>query len=56
MGFEYLWMSAYLRHKRKCIKWIASKYWYNINNRTWMFAAKPAFRGKDFDEKYLKLK
>ena len=29
--------------------------WHHIDNRTWTFAAEPAFRGKDFDEKYLKL-
>jgi RNA-directed DNA polymerase len=53
--FECLWWWACRRHKRKGKKWIANKYWHDIDNRTWMFAAKPAFRGKSFDEKYLKL-
>ena len=53
--FECLWKWACRRHKRKGRKWIANKYWHHIDNRTWTFAAEPAFRGKDFDEKYLKL-
>ena len=53
--FECLWKWACRRHKRKGRKWIANKYWLHIDNRTWTFAAEPAFRGKDFDEKYLKL-
>ena len=53
--FECLWRWACRRHKRKGRKWIANKYWHHIDNRTWTFATEPAFRGKDFDEKYLKL-
>lgn len=53
--FECLWRWASRRHKRKGRKWIANKYWHHIDNRTWTFATEPAFRGKDFDEKYLKL-
>jgi len=53
--FECLWRWACRRHKRKGKKWIANKYWHHIENRTWTFATEPAFRGKDFDEKYLKL-
>lgn len=53
--FECLWKWACRRHKRKGRKWIANKYWHHIDNRTWTFAEEPAFRGKDFDEKYLKL-
>ena len=49
--FECLWKWACRRHKRKGRKWIANKYWHHIDNRTWTFAAEPAFRGKDFDEK-----
>ena len=51
--FECLWRWACRRHKRKGRKWIANKYWHHIDNRTWTFATEPAFRGKDFDEKYL---
>lgn len=53
--FECLWRWACRRHKRKGKRWIANKYWHHIDNRTWTFATEPAFRGKDFDEKYLKL-
>lgn len=53
--FECLWWWACRRHKRKGRKWIAQKYWHEIDNRTWTFAAQPAFRSGDFDEKYLKL-
>lgn len=53
--FECLWRWACRRHKRKGRKWIANKYWLHIDNRTWTFATEPAFRGKDFGEKYLKL-
>lgn len=53
--FECLWRWACRRHKRKGRKWIANKYWHHIDNRTWTFATEPAFRGKDFDEKHLKL-
>ena len=50
--FECLWRWACRRHKRKGRKWIANKYWHHIDNRTWTFATEPAFRGKDFDEKW----
>ena len=53
--FECLWRWACRRHKRKGKKWIAKKYWHEIDNRTWTFATAPAFRGKGFDEKFLKL-
>lgn len=53
--FECLWRWARRRHKRKGKKWIAKKYWHEIDNRTWTFATAPAFRVKRFDEKFLKL-
>lgn len=53
--FECLWRWACRRHKRKGKKWIAKKYWHEIDNRTWTFATAPAFCGKGFDEKFLKL-
>lgn len=53
--FECLWRWACRRHKRKGKDWIKNKYWHNLNNRTWTFAAEPSIRGKDFEEKYLKM-
>ena len=53
--FECLWRWACRRHKRKGKKWIAKKYWHEIDHRTWTFATAPAFCGKGFDEKFLKL-
>ncbi len=53
--WECLWWWACRRHKNKGKGWVKSKYWHNLDNREWTFAAEPAFRGKNFDEKYLKL-
>lgn len=53
--FECLWRWASRRHKRKGKKWIVKKYWHEMDNRTWTFATAPAFRGKGFDKKFIKL-
>jgi RNA-directed DNA polymerase len=53
--FECLWWWACRRHKRKGKNWVKNKYWHNLNNRIWTFAAEPSIRGKDFEEKYLKM-
>lgn len=52
--WECLWWWANRRHKRKARGWIKNKYWHELDNREWTFAAEPAMRSKGFDEKYLK--
>lgn len=37
--YNCLWQWAKRRHKRKGRRWIANKYWHQIDNRTWTFAA-----------------
>lgn len=53
--WECLWWWACRRHKRKGKNWVKNKYWHNIDNREWTFAAEPEIRSKYFDIKYLKL-
>lgn len=53
--FECLWWWACRRHKNKGKSWVKNKYWHHLDNRIWTFAVEPTFRGKDFDERYLKL-
>lgn len=37
--YQCLWQWARRRHKRKGHKWVAKKYWHEVNNRRWTFAA-----------------
>ncbi len=38
--FERLWRWARRRHPNKSARWIRQKYWHNVGNRHWVFAAK----------------
>jgi RNA-directed DNA polymerase len=51
--FKCLWRWALRRHKKKGKRWIASKYWNHIGNRTWTFSYKTDSKKENGDPYYL---
>ncbi len=51
--YNCLWRWAKRRHKKKGRKWIAKRYWHEIGNRKWTFAA--LSRNSDGDSYYTRL-
>ena len=53
--YKCLWQWAKRRHKKKSRKWIARKYWHDIDSRQWTFSAPYENQGTEGKPLYCKL-
>ena len=53
--YKCLWQWAKRRHKKKSRKWIARKYWHDIDSRQWTFSVPYENQGTEGKQLYCKL-
>lgn len=53
--YKCLWQWAKRRHKKKSRKWIARKYWHDIDSRQWTFSVPCENQGTEGNPLYCKL-
>ena len=53
--YKCLWQWAKRRHKKKSRKWIATKYWHDIDSRQWTFSVTYENQGTEGKPLYCKL-